>query len=271
MVDYNCYRGKVVAIFGGGGEIGGGCAVELAKHGARLALVDIDEGRLSQRVHDLKAVGLKAEDLFFMLGNMRKPDDVEKVVKGMVAKLGKIDVVINCVGAKKIKTLATCSVEDLDYVLEGNVKTFFLICKATMQHLIISKGNIVNVSSVSGLRPIWGALPYTVAKAGVDQMTKCLAMELAPKGVRSNSVCPGALKSEFNLRFNDCFSDPAQLEPYFDIVKRSVPLPRIGLPTDVIPCILFLASDAASFVTGVTMAVDGAYQHTSHVPAPKAK
>lgn len=274
MVDYNSYKGKVVAIFGGGGDIGGGCAVELSKFGAKLALIDLDEGRLSQRVKDVKANGVTDKDLFVMLGDMRKPDDVEKAVDGMVAKLGKIDVVINSVGVKKIMSLENTSLEDLDYVLTGNVKTFFMICKTTMKHLVESRGNIVNVSSISGLRPIWGALPYTMAKAACDHMTKCLSVELAPKGVRSNSVCPCALKSDFNLRFNDVFSDPKMNVGYFDNVKRTVPLctgpmEGIGAPKDVIPAILFFGSDSASFITGVTMAIDGAYQHTAMHPPPK--
>ncbi len=114
-----------------------------------------------------------------------------------------------------------------------------------------------------GMRPVWGALPYTMAKAAVDQFTRSIATELSSKGVRVNAVAPGALKSRFNMRFGDILTSEEQLQKYYDVAGRSIPLGYMGTWEDVVPTVLFVASEKkASFITGTIIPVDGSYVNT---------
>ncbi len=113
------------------------------------------------------------------------------------------------------------------------------------------------------MRPVWGALPYTMAKAAVDQFTRSIATELSSKGVRVNAVAPGALKSRFNMRFGDILTSEEQLQKYYDVAGRSIPLGYMGTWEDVVPTVLFVASEKkASFITGTIIPVDGSYVNT---------
>ena len=138
----------------------------------------------------------------------------------------------------------------------------FLVTKTCLPLLAEQKGNIINISSVSGMRPVWGALPYTMAKAAVDQFTRSISQELAPKGIRVNAVAPGALKSRFNMRFGDILTTEEQLMKYYDVAGRSIPLGYMGTWEDVVPTILFLGSDKSTFITGTVIPVDGSYVNT---------
>ena len=155
---------------------------------------------------------------------------------------------------------------DFDWCINGNVRSTVLMTQKCLPYLMEAKGNVVNMTSVSGQRPVWGALPYAMAKAAVDQFTRCTSQELAPAGVRVNAVSPGALESRFNIRFGDIFTTEEQLEKYFDVAGRSIPLGYMGTWRDVVPTIMFLASDRAPFITGAVVQVDGGYVNTCNVP-----
>jgi len=265
-MDYECFNGQVAVISGGGGEIGGGTAMQLGKWGACLALIDLDQGRLNDIVQKLTSSGVPRSKIFDRIGNVTVQDDVTSFIEDTAQKFGKINILINVVGAKRIKTLQTASMEDWDWCFNGNMKSTFMMSKAAVPHLIKTKGNIINISSVSGMRPVWGALPYACSKAGVDQFTRCVSQELAPHGVRVNAVSPGALHSRFNMRFGDIFTKEEQLETYFDVAGRSIPIGYLGNCEHIIPTIVFLASDKVEFVTGAVIAVDGGYVCTCNCP-----
>merc|ERR1712025_668621 len=151
--------------------------------------------------------------------------------------------------------------------LDGNLKVTFMMTQACLPHLISSKGQIINMSSFSGSRPMWEILPYCMAKAGIDIMTKCLSMELASKGVRVNAIAPAALKSRFNIRFGDIFTSEEQLQKYYKCAGLSIPLGRVGTCEDnIVPLIMFMGSDKATFINGTVIIVDGAYSNTCHCP-----
>lgn len=265
-MDFECFRDQVAVITGGGGELGTGCCVELAKWGAKLALIDIHEGRLSACIDKLVKSGVPRGQIFDKVGDVTHQDTVTSFINDTVKTFGKINILINIVGTKRIKNLQNSTMEDWDWCINGNIKAMVMMCQAVLPHLKITKGNIVNISSVSGMRPVWGALPYAVTKAGMDQFTRCTAQELAPLGIRVNAVSPGALKSEFNIRFGDIFTKQSQLETYFEVAGRSIPIGYMGDWTNVVPTIIFLASDKIEFTTGAVIAVDGGYVCTSCCP-----
>ena len=265
-MDYSCFAGQVVVITGAGGELGGGTAMEVARNGANLALIDIHQGRLAETVTKLQAEGVDDSRILHMVGDVTKADQVQAFVDSISQKFGKTNVLVNVVGAKRIKILQNMTEEDFDWCWDGNVRSTMLMTKACLPMLKESKGNVVNITSVSGQRPVWGALPYAMAKAAVDQFTRCTSQELAPHGVRVNAVSPGALESRFNIRFGDIFQTEEQLAKYFDIAGRSIPIGYMGTWRDVVPTIVFLASDRAEFVTGAVVAVDGGYVNTCNVP-----
>ena len=265
-MEYECFNGQVAVITGAGGEIGGGTAEALAKYGIKLALIDIHQGRLNETVDNLTKMGVAPDRIFHKFGDVTKSDDVTSFVDDVMRTFGKINILLNVVGAKRIKVLKNASMEDFDWCINGNLKSIFMMTQACQPHLVATKGNVINVSSVSGMRPVWGALPYAMAKAAVDQFTRCVSQEMAPQGVRVNAVSPGALKSRFNIRFGDIFTQESQLERYFDVAGRSIPLGYMGTWKDVVPTIVFLASDMAPFITGAVIAVDGGYVNTCSCP-----
>jgi len=271
-MDYSCYADQVIVITGGGGEIGGGTAKAMSKWGAKLALIDIHEGRLNEVLAKVAENGLPKSHIYSVVGDVMKQDVVTAFCAGAMEKFGKIDFLLNVVGTKRIKGLETCTMEDMDWCLDGNVKTTYMMCKACIPHLLESKGQIINLSSFSGARPMWEILPYSIAKAGVDIMTKCLCMEFASRGVRVNAIAPAALRSRFNVRFGDIFQTEEQLKKYYMMAGLSLPLARgydneVGTcETAVVPLIMFMGSDKAPFINGTVITVDGGYSNTVYTP-----
>lgn len=272
-MDYSCYNGQVIVITGAGGEIGGGTAKAMSKWGAKLALIDIHEGRLNEILAKVKENGLPASHVYSVIGDVMKQDTVTEFVKGAVAKFGKLDFVLNVVGTKRIRGLESCTMEDMDWCIDGNIKTTYMMCKACIPYLLETKGQIMNMSSFSSSRPMWEILPYSIAKAGIDIMTRCMSMEFAKRGVRVNAIAPAALRSRFNMRFGDIFTTEEQLENYYKAAGQVLPLAQ-GYGNEVstcekavVPLIMFMGSDKAPFINGTVITVDGGYSNTVYVPS----
>jgi NAD(P)-dependent dehydrogenase (short-subunit alcohol dehydrogenase family) len=166
-----------------------------------------------------------------------------------VAAFDGLTAIVNAAGI-----IATGSVEHTsdaawDEMIDINLRAPFRLMRAAASHLIASKGSVVNVSSVTGLRAFPGVLAYCVSKAGVDQLTRCAALELAPHGVRVNAVSPGVIDTPFHTSF----TPPDVMKSFLS----AIPLGRIGTPVECATAIAFLASPAASFVVGETLEVNG--------------
>ncbi|CAI9618006.1 unnamed protein product [Staurois parvus] len=151
-------------------------------------------------------------------------------------------------------TVENTTLEDYDRVMNTNVRSLFYLSQLAVPHLIKTKGNIVNVSSVTGQRSFPGVLAYCVSKSAVDHMTRCVALELASKQVRVNAVCPGVIVTEVHKRAG---MSEEQYQEFLKHTQETHALGRPGRVEEVARTIAFLASDAASFITGVTMPVDG--------------
>ena len=172
----------------------------------------------------------------------------------VVNNLG-LDVLINNAGILRPETLVNMTSEAFETSMNVNVRSALLLTQASVKYLEASTIKaIVNVSSISGLRAYLGALSYKLSKSAMDQLTRCTALELAPKGIRVNSVNPGAIDTEI---FSKSGMSEEEIRVYFEKCKTTHPIGRIGTSLEVAKCIAFLASSDASFVCGQTLAVDG--------------
>lgn len=172
---------------------------------------------------------------------------------------GHLDALINAAGIIGTGSIETTSLEAFDFMMDINVRSLFDLTQRCVESLKAAKGSIVNVSSVTGTRAFPGVLSYCVSKAAVDQMTRCIALELAEHGVRCNAVNPGVVRT--NLHRNGGMSE----EDYAAFVERSAtthPLGRIGEPEEVAEMIAFLAGDRSKWITGECIAVDGGRAQT---------
>lgn len=243
------FLGKVVLITGSSSGIGAATARRLAKQGALLAL----SGRNSNNLNAIaKEIGV--EKTHIVPGDITQEADTKRIFDKTIEKYGKLDVLINNAGILETGTIENTSLEQYDRVMATNVRSIYHLTMLAVPHLIKTQGNIVNVSSVNGIRSFPGVLAYNLSKTAVDQFTRCVALELAPKNVRCNSVNPGVTIT--NLHKRGGMNEEAYAK-FLEHTKTTHALGRAGQADEIAAAILFLASDAASFITGANLPVDG--------------
>lgn len=247
------FSDKVVLLTGASSGIGAETAVYLAKENAQLALVGRSAQKFENVVAKIRETGSEIEPLV-ILADITV--DAERIVSETIDKFGRIDVLINNAGFAIPETLESFQAEHFDGMMATNVRAAIQLTQLAAPHLIEAKGNILNVSSAASLRPFVGYLSYSISKSAMDQFTKCVALELSPKGVRVNSVNPGFILTEFHANAGI----PAdQVESMLDAFAKLHPIGRIGTADDVVKAIAFITNnDLAPFITGVCMPVDGA-------------
>ncbi|XP_057372691.1 3-oxoacyl-[acyl-carrier-protein] reductase FabG-like [Daphnia carinata] len=247
---------KVALITGASSGIGAATAIHFAKLGYKLAICGRNAAALAETTtHCLEANDkLSADSVLQLAGDMSVEKDCEDAVKKAVEKFNRLDVLIPCAGILTTGPLETISLDEYDNLMNINCRSIILLMKLCTPHLIETKGNIVNVSSVTGLRAFPGVLSYCISKAAVDQLTRCSALELAPKGVRVNAVNPGVIITHCHKRAG--MTEEAYAK-FLEHSKTTHALGRPGTADEVAKAIAFLASDDASFITGVTLPVDG--------------
>ncbi|GBC81355.1 Dihydroanticapsin 7-dehydrogenase [bacterium HR10] len=240
--------GKRVLVTGASSGIGRATAERFLEAGAEVALVGRREAALAEVAAPYPG---RAHILVADLADERQ---CELCIEQAVAKMGGLDVLVNAAGILKSGSLETTSLQLWDEMMRINLRSIFYLMKLAVPHLEKTRGAIVNVSSVTGLRSFPGVLAYCVSKAALDQLTRCAALELAPKGIRVNAVNPGVVRT--NLHRAGGMSE----EEYAAFLHRSTtthPLGRVGEPREVAELIYFLASDRASWITGATVSIDG--------------
>merc|ERR1719219_270356 len=183
-----------------------------------------------------------------------KEEDCTKIIHDPNKKFGQLDVLVNNAGVLEMGSIEATSLEQYDRVMGVNVRSVYHLTMLATPHLIESKGCVVNVSSVNGIRSFPGVLAYNISKAAVDQFTRCVALELAPKKIRVNSVNPGVIATELQKRGG---LDDEKYAKFLEHSKTTHALGRTGEVLEVAKAIGFLASEDASFSTGVTLPVDG--------------
>jgi len=252
MCDLN---GKVSIITGASSGIGAATAVLFARLGAKLAISGRNEANLQRTRDECERVRpADADQPLLVIADMCCEADVTRLVDATIQKFGRLDILVNSAGVIEFGSIENTSLEQYDRVMNVTVRSAYQLTMLCVPHLVATRGNIVNVSSVTGTRSFPGVLAYCVAKAAVDQMTSCTALELASKGVRVNSVNPGVIVTEVHKRGG--LSDDGYAK-FLEHSKTTHPLGRVGDAEEVAQAIAFLASSNASFITGEHLHVDG--------------
>jgi len=237
---------KKILITGASSGIGRATAELFLNRGATVTLVGRREIALKEIASGERAVVIAAD-----LSNEKATADC---LNRAVEEMGGLDVLINAAGILKSGSIETTSLELWDDMMNINVRSVFQLMQLAVPHLEKSRGNIVNVSSVTGLRSFPNVLAYCVSKAAVDQLTRCVALELAAKGIRVNAVNPGVVVS--NLHRAGGMTDE-NYAAFLEHSKTTHPLGRVGKPEEIAELIYFLASDNAGWITGETISIDG--------------
>jgi NAD(P)-dependent dehydrogenase (short-subunit alcohol dehydrogenase family) len=247
---------KVVLITGATSGIGRSSALVFAEAGARLMLT----GRKHETLENLRAAINKDKDVCAMLaGDITDAEFRSDLLAAAIDTFGQLDVLVNAAGIIASGTIETTTLDDFDIMMDINLRSVFHLTQLAVPYLIKTSGNIVNVSSVTGTRAFPGILSYCVSKAGLDQLIRAAALELAPKNVRVNGVNPGVVQTNLHRRGG---MDEAAYQKFLEHSKTTHPLGRVGQPEEVAHLIVFLASDKAGWITGVTCSIDGGRQLT---------
>jgi NAD(P)-dependent dehydrogenase (short-subunit alcohol dehydrogenase family) len=246
-------KDRVAIVTGAGRNIGEEVARLFAAEGAKVAAVDLDKPRGERTAAAIKAAGGTAEPF---VTDVSKGSDVEALVKAVVARFGRIDILVNNVAISDNKTILEITEADWDRVMSVTLKSQFLMSKHVAQQMVAQGqgGNIVNVGSTSGWQGRRRAIAYSAAKGAIANFTRALAVQLAPHNIRVNAIVPNKIGSPVG---RDEF-DPTR--PVENMLKRA------GQPAEAAKAILFLVSDESSFIIGENLFVDGgtmAMDHTS--------
>uniref|UniRef100_T1JDD7 Ketoreductase (KR) domain-containing protein n=1 Tax=Strigamia maritima TaxID=126957 RepID=T1JDD7_STRMM len=258
-VNMSEWKDKVAIITGGSSGIGAGIVVEFAKLGCAVAIVGRNEKNLEGTADKCKSCGLPNEKILCITADMVNDDDVKLIVTKTINKFGKINVLVNNAGISKVGGLPAVNMKEYDEVMRVNVRSVVLLSQEATPHLIKTKGNIVNISSVMSNQAWPGILAYAMSKAAVDHFTRCSAVDLAPKGVRINSVQPGMIETQIYDRLG---MSKEQKDQLMDKNRRAHPMGRLGTTQDIGRACVFLASENSSFTTGQTLAIDGGFSGT---------
>lgn len=239
------FTGSVVLVTGGGSGIGAAITRAFLDAGATVAVTGRRRERLEQVLE-----GHPAERTAAMPADVSDGAQVRDLVAGVVERFGHLDVVVSNAAGYAGGEITDVADEDWEALRATNVDGFFHLAKAALPHLAESRGTLVAVSSVSGDRGDWGQAAYNATKAAITNFVRSLALDWGSRGVRLNAVAPAFTLTELTEGMG---RDEASLAPFVDRIA----LGRPGEPEDIAPAVLWLASDAARYVTGAVLAVDG--------------
>lgn len=243
-------QGKVALITGATSGIGQACVPRFTQEGATVAAIGRNRTALD---------AIAGERIRPYRADLMNEAEVQAMVQNVVRDLGGIDILVNAAGVIATGTIENTSLEGFDRMMNINVRSVFNLMRLALPSIIERKGNIVNVSSVNGLRAFSGVLAYCVSKAAVDHLTRCAALELAPKGIRVNAVNPGVTRT--GLHRNSGMAEDTYAA-FLERSKTTHPLGRVGQPEEIADLILYLASPRAGWITGATYSIDGGRAQT---------
>lgn len=243
--------GRVALITGAGSGQGRAAARLFAAHGARVGVVDIDDGGAAATVAMVAEIGGEA---FAIHADVSRPEDVEAMVSATVERFGRLDVLYNNAAVQMSGRHLECTEEEWDLTLATNLTAIFRACRAAIPHMLANGGgSIISTASVLGLIGSEGYCAYGAAKAGVVALMRQVAVEWGPK-IRANVIAPGSIDTP---RFRKVLAGIADPDAFLDTVLAHVPLRRLGLAEDVAGIALFLASDLSAYVSGAVVPCDG--------------
>ncbi|XP_052789805.1 uncharacterized oxidoreductase MexAM1_META1p0182-like [Mya arenaria] len=265
-------KDKVAIITGASSGIGEGVAVHLASLGCRLVLTGRTQEKLDRVIKKCRTAGCAEGNLVAISGDITTHATRMNVVEQAEVRWGRLDILINNSGIVCTTSLANVTKVDYDLTFDNNIRCHVLMTKACLPYLVKTKGCVINNSSAYSQTPNIDHGVYCMTKAAMDMFTKCLALEMGPKGVRVNSINPGLIATNMYRKKEVKMKDDAFFQKYLEENAAQTPLGRTGLPHDCAQAVAFLASDASSFISGETLFVDGARSLVSVNDAkPKAE
>jgi 3-oxoacyl-(acyl-carrier-protein) reductase len=241
------HQTRVALVTGASRGIGRAVALELAQNGCDIALIYAGNDEAAKSVAaEIEALGRKALPLRCDVSDFAA---AKEAVTAVIAALGQVDILVNNAGITRDGLVAMMSEANFDAVMDTNLKGAFNFIRHLCGHMMKRRsGRIVNVTSISGMMGNAGQANYSSAKAGLIGLTKSVAKELAPRGITCNAVAPGFIASDMTAALSDAVVEEA---------KKAIPLKRLGAPEDIAKSVAFLCSDAASYITGEVLKIDG--------------
>ena len=244
-------EGKVAAVIGGGGHLCGEMARGFARAGCKVAVLDLRPEKANAVADEIRAAG--NPDAVGVGIDVGKKDEHVRALEAIVASFGHVDILVNGAGINSPKPFLEITLDEWHAILDSQITGTMLGCQVFGAHMLSrGRGSIINISSASAGPPLSKAFTYSVAKAGIVNLTQNLGREWATKGVRVNALRPGFFPTEWNRKN---FITPERQAA----ILGHTPMGRFGEPPELLGATLWLASDAAGFVTGAEIAVDGGF------------
>ena len=255
------FKEKTVIVTGAGSGIGRATAIRFAREGANVVLVGRTNQTLEETAQEFPQdrTWIHTDNYLIVACDISIQSQVQKMVQLVIDKFGKIDVLVNNAGKAVQGKITELSAEDWKSAIDVNLNGTFYVCQIAMPHLIVSKGNIINVSSLSGIGGDWNMAAYNAAKAGVSNLTRTLALDHGSDGVRINAVNPSVTKTDMSSAIQQ---DAAKTDKFIE----RCPMGRFATPEEIAAAITFLASDDAAMITGINLPVDGGVSASNGQP-----
>ncbi|CAG2116627.1 unnamed protein product, partial [Medioppia subpectinata] len=241
-------------VTGSSSGIGAATVKQFARAGAHVVITGLyDDQQMSDVTTECRNIAAGG-GVLALAGDVNSESDMHRLVDATIAKFGRLDVLVNCAGAQKYATFTDTSYMDIYRdIMQTNLHSMVYLTHICVEHLAKTRGNIVNISSVSAIQPPPNNSPYSMSKVAVNMFTNCMAVELAPKGIRVNSVIPGSTYT------NLISSMGVDYESFNAHLASKYPVGRCGVPDDIASAILYLAAPDSSFITGTNLVVDGGH------------
>ena len=250
---------QVVLVSGGSRGIGRAIAEGFSKRGARVVITGRDENTLKKTASEIAGTA----PVSHRVCDVADRPGIERMVASVREEHGRIDVLINVAGVNRRKQALQLTEEDYDFIMDINLKGAWLVSQAVGRHMVESgRGSQINISSLNNERPVKNVAPYAMSKAAMGHMTRSLAMEWGPRGVRVNAIAPGFVLTDLTQKL---WSVPAMS----DWVMPNTPLRRLGQPSDMVGAAVFLASEASAWMTSQILYVDGGFTAGYNWPIPE--
>ena len=250
------FDNEVILITGATSGIGEATAKVFSEANAQVMLTGRNEKKLTALKGSLQTANSTIQ---FLTGDIMDEKFREKLINETIHEFGQLDILVNGAGIIAMGSAETTTLDQYDQMMDVNLRSIFHLTQLALPHLEKTHGNIINISSVAGLRSFPGLLSYCISKAGLDQFTRCAALDLAEKKIRVNAINPGVVVTNLHKRSG---MSEEKYQQFLEHSKTTHPIGRVGNSEEVAKLIAYLASDAAGWITGVTYSIDGGRAQT---------